>query len=275
MPFSAWRKKSVNHTSKIINDMVLQLLNTQIGYTTTVPDDSSSGSKSLTFPIINSTLHEGEFVSLVGRNGCGKSTLLRTLAGMQPTLGGEITYFGKSLDAYSLRERARLLSIVTPATSPDPSMTVFDLVALGRSPYTGFWGSLSSEDRSLIAESLETVGMSDYVNRLASKLSDGERQKVLIAKALAQQTPVILLDEPTSFLDYPSKISTMRILRDLAHNHHKTILLSTHDLEQATKFSDTIWLLDKQSGLTVGTPSQLISQGILARTLDFTSNCKL
>lgn len=244
---------------------MIQLLNTKIGYNTKRQND-----KSPNFPIINSSLHEGEFVSLIGRNGCGKSTLLRTLAGMQPTLGGEILYFGKSLSSYDLRERARLLSIVTPTVIPDPSMTVLDLVALGRSPYTGFWGNLSSEDRAIIADSLETVGLPDYAQRLASTLSDGERQKVLIAKTLAQQTPVILLDEPTSFLDYPSKISTMRILRDLAHNHHKTILLSTHDLEQATKFSDTIWLLDKQSGLTVGTPSQLLSQGLLARTLDFT-----
>ncbi len=243
-----------------MQQLTIQLINTKIGYAkSTIP-----------FTPPSEGIGKGVLVSLIGRNGCGKSTLLRSLAGLQPLLGGDIRYFGKSLGSYTLGEKAKLLSIVTPTTVPDPSMTVFDLVALGRSPYTGFWGKLSAEDHTIIADSLEAVGMSEYTHRLAATLSDGERQKVLIAKTLAQQTPVILLDEPTSFLDYPSKVSTMQLLRDLAHTHDKTILLSTHDLEQALRYSDSIWLLDKQSGLTVGTPRQLLSQGILAQTLNYT-----
>lgn len=255
-----------------MQQITIELKNASIGYSsrrTSRSNNHDGDSSNAPLHTINGYFHEAEFVSLIGRNGCGKSTLLRSLAGMQPLLSGQILYKNKPLLDYSLRERARLISTVTPGTTPDPSMSVYDLVALGRSPYTGFWGKLSSDDKEIIAASIHAVGMDDYTHRIASTLSDGERQKVLIAKTIAQQTPVILLDEPTSFLDYPSKVSTMKQLRELAHTHHKTIILSTHDLEQAVHFSDTIWLLDRHLGLTTGTPQQLISQDLLANRLGY------
>lgn len=142
-------------------------------------------------------------------------------------------------------------------------MTVFELVAMGRSPYTGFWGRLSSEDNKIIDDSICMVGMEKYRHRTVATLSDGERQKVLIAKAIAQKTSVIILDEPTSFLDYPSKVKTMQLLKSLAHDSNKTILVSTHDLEQALQFSDRIWFLDDGEKHILKSPAQMIDDGIL------------
>lgn len=218
---------------------------------------------------INGAFLEGELVSLVGRNGCGKSTLLRTVAGLQPVLGGQVVQSGRPVQDYSIQERARLLSIVTPHAKPVPDMTVYDLVAMGRSPYTGFWGKLRAEDKAIIEESLRMVGITAYQHRIAATLSDGERQKAMIAKAIAQQTPIIVLDEPTSFLDYPSKVRTMQLLAQLAHEHGKTIIVSTHDLEQALQFSDKIWLLDEQKRLVVERPEKMVSEGILANCLGY------
>ncbi len=193
---------------------------------------------------INATLHGGELVSLIGRNGCGKSTLFKTLTGFLPLLEGQILLDGKGIEDYSIQQRARHLSMVTTNARPAHDMTVFELAALGRSPYTGFWGTLGSNDREIVAESLRKVGMEKYMDRMAATLSDGELQKVMIARAIAQETPTIILDEPTSFLDYPSKVQTMQLLSRLAHESGRAVLLSTHDLEQALRFSDRIWLID-------------------------------
>ncbi len=141
-------------------------------------------------------------------------------------------------------------------------MRVYELAGMGRSPYTGFWGTLSEEDHRLVDEAICMVGIEALKERMIHTLSDGERQKVMIAKALAQQTPVIYLDEPTAFLDFPSKVDMMQLLHRLAVDEQKTIFLSTHDVQLALQLADRLWLMDEQ-GLHVGTPQELAASGTL------------
>lgn len=220
---------------------------------------------------LDGEFRQGELTCLLGRNGMGKSTLLNTIAGFLPPLSGTVTLCGRNITDYTISERARMISLVLTENTAVSGMRVFDLVAMGRSPYTGFWGRLSPEDRVRVTSSLQMVGMNEYADREVQTLSDGERQKVLIAKAIAQETPVIILDEPTAFLDYPSKVSTIRLLRDLAHNLDKTIILTTHDLDQALAIADRFWLMDKTLGLTIGTGEELKQSGTLDRYFDFSS----
>ena len=147
-------------------------------------------------------------------------------------------------------------------------MTVRELVSLGRSPYTGFWGTYSKEDMQIVDESIALVGIESLAKRMVHTLSDGERQKVMIAKALAQQTPVIYLDEPTAFLDYPSKVEVLQLLRLISRQAGKTIFLSTHDVELALQLADTIWLMTHETGMTIGTPQKLAQQGALGRFIE-------
>lgn len=194
---------------------------------------------------ICATLYGGQLTCLLGENGAGKSTLLRTLSAFIPPLKGNVVVKGKSLGEYSDKERARLIGVVLTERPELQHMTVQELVAMGRSPYTGFWGTLSKEDKTIADDALRMVGMDTMATRIVDTLSDGERQKAMIAKALAQQTPVIFLDEPTAFLDYPSKVETMLLLRRLAHETGKIILLSTHDVELALQTADTLWLMKR------------------------------
>lgn len=214
---------------------------------------------------VNASLRSGELTSLLGPNGAGKSTLLRTLSGYSRPLGGSVTLMGRPLGSYSAAELSRMVSVVLTERLMVSGMTVGELVGMGRAPYTGFWGRLSVADRRIVDTSLRAVGAEAMAGRALHTLSDGERQKVMIAKALAQETPIILLDEPTAFLDYPSKVETMRLLHTLAHREGKTIFLSTHDLEMALRTSDTIWLIDKEMGISSGTPEDLALDGTLGR----------
>ena len=186
------------------------------------------------------TVKGGLLTCLIGRNGSGKTTLLRTLAGFQPPLAGQ----------WMLRDTERQEELVNPSPLPTTvgvvlterlatdGLRVREVVALGRTPYTNFWGTLSTEDREMVATAIRQTGLTDMEERLMGTLSDGERQRVFVAKVLAQHTPVILLDEPTAFLDHLSKRELFMLLARLAHNEGKTILLSTHDLELAEKYAD-------------------------------------
>ena len=191
---------------------------------------------------LSATLAGGQLTCLLGRNGSGKSTLLRTLA---ERWKGEV--------AVVLTDRVDV-----------KNMTVEEVVGLGRTPYTNFWGMLSAEDKAVVAQSMQQVGIGALARRDFSTLSDGERQKVMIAKALAQQTPLVLLDEPTAFLDYPSKVETLLLLRRIGREAQKTIFLSTHDLELALQVADRLWLMDDATGLSIGTPGELAQKGVLA-----------
>ena len=206
-------------------------------------------------------LRSGELTCLLGPNGAGKSTLLRTLGGLQRPLDGRVTWQGRPLERYGARERSRLLGVVLTDRSQAGGLRVRELVEMGRYPYTGFFGRLDAADRRAADEAIEAVGMTAKADSYVAELSDGERQKAMIAKTLAQQCPVILLDEPTAFLDVASRIEIMELLHRLARLQHKTVLLSTHDVEQALRLSDRIWLLSRAEGFCCGTPEDLVLSG--------------
>ncbi|MBQ6210829.1 MAG: ABC transporter ATP-binding protein [Prevotella sp.] len=224
---------------------------------------NKNGAAKVVFENINASIHSGKMTCLIGKNGVGKSTLLRTLAAFQPPLGGMVLLNGEDIHALSPQERAKTISVVLTDKPDILNMKAEELVGLGRSPYTNFWGSLSQHDHEMAEKAMQQVGIEALKTHPFHALSDGERQKVMIAKALAQETPIILLDEPTAFLDYPSKVDILQLLRKLAHELDKTIFLSTHDLELALHIADTIWLLDKQKGLITGTAEELNAQGLI------------
>ena len=236
-----------------------------IGYTT-------KGNEKVVASHLNATIRCGELTCLLGQNGIGKSTLLRTLSVFQYPLSGDIllatsSHHPSSITSFSDKELSRLIGVVLTEKPDVQNMTVLELVGMGRSPYTGFWGTLTDEDRQKVDESISLVHIEPLATRLIHTLSDGERQKVMIAKALAQQTPVIYLDEPTAFLDYPSKVEMMQLLRRLAIDEQKTIFLSTHDVELSLQVADRLWLMEPQ-GLSVGTPRELADGGALSRFIE-------
>lgn len=211
---------------------------------------------------LNATACPGSLTCLIGHNGTGKSTLLRTIARLQPALDGSVFIGSDDITILRPSRLSRMISIVLTSRPDARNMTVEELVSLGRAPYTGFWGRLSADDRLIVRQSIESVGIAPMAERRVCSLSDGEMQKVMIAKSLAQQTPVILLDEPTAFLDFPGKIDLMLLLQRLAHEERKTILLSTHDLETALQTADRLWLL-ADGALHDGTPHELADQGFI------------
>ena len=215
---------------------------------------------------INQFLREGQMVCLLGANGVGKSTILRTLAGFLPPLSGKVLLNGRDFLSFSLSERSQAVSVVLTERVEVPYMKVVDLVGMGRSPYTGFFGTLSKEDQTIVGEAIEMVGISQLAQRTIDTLSDGERQKALLAKALAQQTPVILLDEPTAFLDFHAKVSTLRLMLRLAHETNKIIFLSTHDVEMAIQLSDALWIV-QDGKIQAGTTASLTENGTLGKFL--------
>lgn len=215
---------------------------------------------------INQILKAGQLVCLLGANGVGKSTILRTLAGFLPPLSGKVLVDGRDLTSLSISERSKAVSVVLTERVEVPYMKVRDLVGMGRSPYTGFFGTLTKEDKQIADEAIEMVGIRDLAERTIDTLSDGERQKVLIAKALAQQTPIILLDEPTAFLDFHAKLGTLRLMLRLAHETNKTIFLSTHDVEMALRLSDLLWIV-QDGKIQTGTTASLTESGILRHFL--------
>lgn len=217
---------------------------------------------------INASLESECLTCLIGPNGVGKSTLLRTLSAFQKPLDGEVLVHGQDLSLLHEKQLAKLIGVVLTARPDVQNMTVEDMVGLGRSPYTGFWGGLSSEDHAIVDEAITMVGIGALRGRMIQNLSDGERQKVMIAKALAQQTPVIYLDEPTAFLDYPSKVEMMQMLHQLSRTAGKTIFLSTHDLELALQIADTVWLMTGPQRLSIGTPRQLADSGAFSAFIE-------
>lgn len=242
-----------------MNNMdLIELHNLSTGY-------SSKKGKTVIASNLNAKLQTGTLTCLLGPNGAGKSTLLKTLSAFLPPLEGEVLVKGKSITSYSPQELSQLIGMVLTERVDVQGMTVREMVAMGRSPYTGFWGTLSKEDEGIIDEALRLTGTTEFQHRQISTLSDGERQKVMLAKALAQQTPLILLDEPTAFLDFPSKVEAMLLLKQLAQKENRAIFLSTHDLDLALQTADQLWLINKQQPLCIGTPRQLADDGSLPR----------
>lgn len=192
----------------------------------------------------SATIPAGELVALVGRNGTGKSTLLRAIAGFGERLGGEIRLDGHSLETLSPQQLATTVSFVTTERVRIPNLRCEDVVALGRAPYTNWIGRVQEQDKAIVERSLELVGMAAFAGKTMDRMSDGECQRILIARALAQDTPVILLDEPTAFLDLPNRYELATLLRRLAHDEGKCILFSTHDLDVALGLCDAVALID-------------------------------
>jgi len=214
---------------------------------------------------IDCCFESGEVVSLLGPNGAGKSTLLKTLSGFIPPLGGEIEIDGKNVRTIGRREFAQTVAVVLTERPQVVSMTVEDMIGMGRAPYTGFGGRLNENDRRIIEDSMRLCGVEVMRTRRVETLSDGELQKVMIAKALAQTTPIVLLDEPSAFLDFPSKVELMLLLRRLAREEGKLVIQSTHDLNIALELSDRLMLVDKEIGTAFGDPGSLAASGDLEK----------
>ena len=207
---------------------------------------------------ISFDVKRGEIFGLVGLNGAGKSTLLKTISGFLPKMAGHIFLAGKEIDTLSNAQRARMVSVVLSSAPAASGLKVSEVVALGRTPFTGFWGFAHKTDKLCTAQAMQMTGVDHLADRYMNTLSDGERQKVMLAKALAQQTPIILLDEPTAYLDYPSKIEAMLLLRTLARKEGKTVLMSTHDVGLALQLADDIWLLAEDGKLHTGEPKKMV-----------------
>lgn len=210
---------------------------------------------------------EGEMICLLGRNGCGKSTLLRTIAGLQPALKGKIIIDGEDVSQLTQQQRAERMALVLTERLSVEHTTVSEVVAMGRYPYTSFLGTLRYDDKRAIDNALQQVEVSHLADRYFNSLSDGEKQRVLIAKAIAQQTGIILLDEPTAHLDLPNRIRTMLLLRQLAEQQHKTIIISTHELDLALQLTHKVWLMATDR-VYVGTAEELIREDAFAHTFD-------
>lgn len=212
---------------------------------------------------LNIEFEKGTLVSLLGANGAGKSTLLRTLTAVQPPLEGSIMVGDAPLETLTQRQRSRLIGIVTTDRIMAGALTVRELVSLGRQPYTGFLGRLDDNDKDIVQQAMQDAGIAHKAACYVSELSDGERQKAMIAKSLAQHTPIIILDEPTAFLDVASRFETMSLLHDLAHKHNKAVLLSSHDITLSLLLSDQLWIIGNDKSFTVGQTESLILSGAL------------
>lgn len=242
-----------------MNSAVLETIHLTTGYV------SQRRERKVVSADLSLALIQGEVVCLIGPNGVGKSTLLRTLSGLHPPLGGQVYLNSRDLSTFTPKELARNLSIVLTERVHVGALPVFTLVALGRFPYTDWVGKLQSSDVEVVNWAIHAVGAEELANRQVHELSDGERQKVMIARALAQEPKVMILDEPTAFLDLPRRIEMLNLLRQLARDTGTAILLSTHDLDVALRTADRLWILSKNAPIQVGAPEDLVLSGALAQ----------
>ena len=233
---------------------MIQLQNISLGYDT----------KRLLLDNVSATFTCGTTTALIGRNGSGKSTLLRTIIGSEPLMQGSILINGTAIQQIAPQQLAQQVAFVTTERIRIANLSCRDVVALGRAPYTNWIGRMQPEDEAIVMQSLGKVGMASYAFRTMDKMSDGECQRVMIARALAQQTPIILLDEPTSFLDMPNRYDLCRLLANLAHEENKCIIFSTHELDIAQSLCDTIALIDSPTLHHLPT-HEMISSGYIER----------
>lgn len=244
---------------KMKEDPLLSINSLRIGY--------SSGRRTCqVLPELNASASAGELIAVIGRNGIGKSTLLRTLTGLQPALGGNILLSGRKISEYSRMELARKIGYISTEVVRTSNMSVYDLVALGRFPHTNWIGTLDSDSREAITAAIGKSGMEGFEFRQVAELSDGERQRAMIARVLAQDAELMIMDEPTAFLDIAGRYEIIKLAYDLTRTG-KTIIYSTHDLNPALTTADKIWLLFKDK-LIEGTPDELISNGSFDRLFE-------
>ncbi len=237
---------------------ILQTFGLSAGY-------RNGGKETAVVTDVSLSLSPGSVACLLGPNGAGKSTLLRTVAGQQKPLEGTVTIGGMDLQHLPADRLSRLISVVYTERSHAGALTVGETVSLGRQPYTGFFGRLDRTDRRIVEDSLEAVGMLHLIHRYLGTLSDGERQKVMIARALAQQTPLMLLDEPTSFLDVASRLEVMALIRRMAVEKEMAIVLSTHDIANALAVATDLWLILPGGEMMSGPVAEVIASGAMDR----------
>lgn len=231
---------------------ILKLQDLRVGY-----KQDANSKEGIVYGPLNTEIHTPEMIGIIGRNGIGKSTLLRTLTGIQHAISGTIIIRGQEISKISRSDRARLISYVSTEAVHVQNLRVMELVSMGRFPYTNWFGKLTRFDHDIIDDSIEQTGISHLMEKPVYQLSDGERQKVMIARALAQDTPVIILDEPTAFLDLPARHETIRLLNNLSRHKNKLIIFSTHDLSIAMDEVDKLWLMTDE-GLLEGAPEDLL-----------------
>lgn len=239
---------------------ILSLVSLKIGYV-------SGKHKNVLLPPLNASANRGELIAVIGRNGIGKSTLLRTLTGLQQPLGGEIFYFNQHIETYSRMELAKRVGYISTEVIKVSNMSVYDLVSLGRYPYTNWIGKVEMKDQEVISDALFKTSMSSFGKKFISELSDGERQKAMIARILAQDTGIMIMDEPTAFLDVASKYEILHLMHQLSSESNKTIIFSTHDLQMAINQSDKIWLI-LENELIEGAPEDLMLSGAFDHLFD-------
>lgn len=239
---------------------ILTLKGLSIGY-------KSGRKKTLILPPLSAMARQGELIAVIGRNGIGKSTLLRTLAGLQPFLDGGILYNGRNIRDYSIKELAAKVGFISTEIVRVSNMRVYDLVSLGRYPYTNWFGRIDSANDGIIKNAIEMTGIGALSDRLVSELSDGERQKAMIARILAQDTGIMIMDEPTAFLDIGSKLEILHLMHILSQKNGKTIIFSTHDFNAAMSQADKIWLITDEM-LTEGAPEDLMLRGSFDHLFD-------
>lgn len=244
------------------SNIILQVNDLSIGY-------RSKNNITCVADKINLSLPKGSMVCILGKNGIGKSTLLRTLSKVQPKLSGEIKIGQQKIEAISNAELAKKMSLVLTERIPENNLTVFELIALGRQPYTNWVGSLTDDDHIYIQQAIQKTNIEEIIHKKHFELSDGQLQKVMIARALSQNTEIITLDEPTAHLDIHNKIEIFTLLKNLSKELNKTVLISTHEIHLALQLADELWLM-KENGITAGKTEDLIADKSVAQL--FTSD---
>ena len=221
---------------------------------------------------LNFRIESGELTALLGANGVGKSTLIKSLSGFTPVIKGEVFVDGRLFNSYSKLEIAKSVGVVLTKRPVDGGLTIYDLVSLGRYPYTNYFGSLTKRDTEIVDYAIEQLGISHLKTRYISQVSDGERQKAMIAKIIAQECQTIILDEPTAFLDVKSRLETYSLLRQIAKDLNKTVVLSTHDLEAALRYADRLMILSSTDGIICGSTEDMILSGDIKRLFNETDD---
>lgn len=242
--------------------ILLKADNLKIGY------NPGAGNEIVIADSLNLEIQKGELICLLGPNGSGKSTLIRTLAGLQPMLEGAVYIESENIKSFKAADLAKKMSMILTDNVRNSNLSVYSVVALGRYPYTGWLGYLNKTDKKIIDWAITATDTAAFVDRKLHELSDGECQKVMLARALAQDTPVVILDEPTAHLDLPNRVVLMQLLHQLARKTNKAILLSTHELDLALQAADQVWLINKDGGMTMGVPEDLVLSGAFEAAFD-------
>ena len=217
---------------------------------------------------ISLEVRDSEMLALIGKNGAGKTTLIKGLTGLLPLRSGSIIYNGSNLAEMEPRERARLISVVPQAASLPPGYTVYETVSHGRTPYLNWYGKLADNDRRIIDHAIQLTGLEDYIEKEVATLSGGEQQRVVLARALAQNTPIMILDEPTSSLDIHYQVALLNLERTICREEGITAICIIHDLNLAARFADRIAILHDKKITSIGTPEEVLKEELLSEVFD-------